>query len=95
MSITNDGATVINVIAGPAALCCSDSARIEQIRSTALERLACVTAEASAIVQVADQTWDYDRFLKAMQSLISWCDQQIDQLTPLGYIVSSGPECPY
>ena len=94
--ITPDGAHVITVIAGADALCCSDLSRLQKIRTTALERLACIVADASALVTVADQSWDYAKAISAMRDVVQWCDQQIDSLDgECAYIVSSGPMCPY
>lgn len=94
--MTPDTARIINVIAGADALCCSDIQRLQQIKTDALRRLACIVEETSAVVQVADQSWAYDRAFAALQSLIQWCDQQIDSLdTSAAYIVSDGPGCPY
>lgn len=91
-----DTVRVINVIAGADSACCSDIQRLQQIKSDAMRRLACIVAETSAVVQVADQSWSYDRAFAALQSVIAWCDQQIDSLdTSAAYIVSDGPGCPY
>lgn len=94
--ITPDGAHVVTVIAGAQALCCSDLAVLQQIRSEALRKIACIVADASGLVTVADQTWDHGRAIKALQETISWADSQIADLDgSCAYITSSGPMCPY
>lgn len=87
-------ANVLTVICGHDSLCCNDSETLKQIRSKAVQRLKCEIDQASSLVQVADQQWDFDKFVGAVTRVIEWCDRRIDELDHSGYLVSNGPGCP-
>lgn len=91
---TNDTAQVLNIIAGGAAsVCTTECGRLQGIKDRLLERLECEAANASATVTVGDESWDFQRFFNAVTKTIAWIDKRCDELEPLGFVQSDGPQC--
>lgn len=89
-----DSARVVTVLTGSlSAACCSDCDRLRRLKSLAIQRMEHVLTCADATVSVGDESWAVDRFFKAIQDLVEWCDRQCDRMDPMGFLQSEGPTC--
>jgi len=89
-----DTVKVISVLTGGLHAACScECTRLKELKAQAIGKIESELAAASATIRVGDESWDFDRFFASMQKLIEWIDRRCDQLEPLGFIQSAGPEC--
>lgn len=90
--IPADCRTVLSIDARASDVYGSDCERLRAIRSRLLDRLDTEAAKFSATVTVADQSWAYDRFAKAIIDLVDWIDAKISACEYEHHRVS-GPDC--
>lgn len=89
-----DSAMVVKVIVGCSSdLCCKDVERLRALRKSAIDRLEAVMSNADDKIQVGDESWAFDRFLKAIEGFIDWVDNRLANSSPLGFVKSAGPQC--
>lgn len=71
----------------------TDCCHLKKIKEKLIGKMMCVALEANSTVQVKDERWELDRYLRAIRELISWIDLRCDEEDGPAYFTNSRDGC--